>query len=79
MRIRVLYFAQLQEEARRGEESIETDAATPRDVWTELRARYNFSLGTHQVLPAVDEEFRDWDHPLRPGSALAFLPLPGGG
>ncbi len=79
LRIRVQYFALLREQAGRSEETLETRARTPRDLYDELRARYPFSLPPDLLRVAVNAEFGDWAQPLADGDAVVFIPPVAGG
>ena len=78
-RVRVQYFAMLREQARCSEEVVATTAATPADLYEELRRRHGFSLGAAQVKVAVDDDFAAWDAPLTDGSRVVFVPPFAGG
>ena len=78
-RVRVQYFAALREQARCGEETVGTEAATPAGLYEELRRRHAFSLAAAQLKVAVDDDFAAWDAPLADGARVAFLPPFAGG
>ena len=77
--IHILYFAQLREQSGRSEETLETDAATPRAVFDELRARYGFGLSSDNLKVAVNDRMMDWDTPLNDGDTVLFVPPVAGG
>lgn len=79
LRIRVQYFALLREQAGRGEEALETQARTPRDLYEELRARHPFTLPPELLRVAINTEFGDWAQPLADGDAVVFIPPVAGG
>jgi molybdopterin-guanine dinucleotide biosynthesis protein A len=79
LRIRVQYFALLREQAGRGDETLETRARTPRDLYEELRARHPFTLPPDLLRVAVNSEFGDWAQPLADGDAIVFIPPVAGG
>ena len=79
LRIRVQYFALLREQAGRGEETLETRARTPRELYGELRARHPFTLPPELLRVAVNAEFGDWAQPLADGDAVVFIPPVAGG
>lgn len=78
-RINVQYYALLREQAGRSSESLLTAAATPRDLYLELKARYPFSLAPEMLRVAVNSEFGDWGQPLRDGDSVVFIPPVAGG
>jgi molybdenum cofactor guanylyltransferase len=77
--IRVQYYALLREEAGKSEESVGTRAATPRELYEELQARYPFSLAVQMLKVAVNDEFSDWSQKLADGDRVVFIPPVAGG
>jgi molybdopterin-guanine dinucleotide biosynthesis protein A len=78
-RIRVQYYALLREEAGKSDEALATHAATPRDLYAELQARYPFSLAPQMLKVAVNDEFGDWSQALADGDRVVFIPPVAGG
>jgi molybdopterin converting factor small subunit len=79
MQLKIHYYAILREQAGRSEETIETLATTPADVFLQLHSRYGFTLDREQLKVAVNSEFSDWTRTLRSGDALVFIPPVAGG
>ena len=79
LKINVQYFALLREQAGRSSESLITAAATPRELYQELRQRYPFSLAPEMLRVAVNSEFGDWSQPLQEGDSVVFIPPVAGG
>jgi molybdenum cofactor guanylyltransferase len=77
--IRVQYYALLREQAGRSDETLTTRARTPRDLYSELSARYPFTLPADLLRVAINAEFGDWTQPLKPGDAVVFIPPVAGG
>jgi len=77
--VRIQYFALLREQAGRSEETVQTEAATPADLFSELTARYGFTLTRDQLKVAVNSEFADWSRRLCAGDAVVFIPPVAGG
>jgi molybdopterin-guanine dinucleotide biosynthesis protein A len=77
--IRVQYYALLREEAGRSEEAVATCAATPRELFEELKARHPFSLPPAMLRVAVNDEFGDWSQSLADGDRVVFIPPVAGG
>ena len=69
----------MREQAGRSEETIETSALTPADLYSELTARYGFTLTRDQLKVAVNSEFSDWSRRLDAGDAVVFIPPVAGG
>jgi molybdenum cofactor guanylyltransferase len=79
MQLKVQYYALMREQAGRSEETVETRAATPGDLYSELQARYGFTLSREQLKVAVNSEFAPWSRPLAAGDAVVFIPPVAGG
>ncbi len=78
-RVSVQYFALLREQAGRSEETLETAALTAGALYAELAARHHFSLPERALKVAVNDDFSPWDHPLREGDRVVFIPPVAGG
>jgi molybdenum cofactor guanylyltransferase len=79
MQLKIQYYALMREQAGRSEETLETSAATPADLYTELAARYGFTLSLEQLKVAVNSEFSDWSRKLAANDAVVFIPPVAGG
>jgi len=79
MRLKIQYFALMREQAGRSEETLVTSAATPADLYSELKARYGFTLPREQLKVAVNSEFSAWSRRLAAGDAVVFIPPVAGG
>lgn len=79
MQLKIQYYALMREQAGRSEETLETLAATPADLYTELAARYRFTLSREQLKVAVNSEFSDWSRKLAANDAVVFIPPVAGG
>ncbi|MEO7209104.1 MAG: NTP transferase domain-containing protein [Steroidobacteraceae bacterium] len=79
MQLKIHYYALMREQAGRSEETLETSAATPADLYTELAARYAFTLSREQLKVAVNSEFSDWSRKLAADDAVVFIPPVAGG
>jgi molybdopterin converting factor subunit 1 len=77
--LHVRYFAVLREQAGRSAEQLETQAATPRELYDELRRRRGLTLAPEFLRVAVNDEFGDWRSPLADGDTVVFLPPVAGG
>jgi molybdopterin synthase sulfur carrier subunit len=75
----VSYFGLLAERRGLSEESLESDAVTPRALYQEIDARHRLGLTVSDMRAAVNDEFVSWDHPLAAGDRVAFLPPMSGG
>jgi molybdopterin converting factor subunit 1 len=77
--VHIQYFAVLREQAGRTAESLSTQAATPGDLYDELRERLGLGLPRSMLRVAVNEEFVDWERPLEDGDRVVFIPPVAGG
>ncbi len=77
--LRIQYYAILREQAGRSEETVDTTAATPAELYDELRQRHSFQLTSAQLKVALNSEFSDWHTPLRHGDTVVFIPPVAGG
>lgn len=77
--VTVSWYGPLAERCGTGE--VLADApATPAALWTRLAARHGLPAAVElAVAVAVGDELVGWDHPLRDGDAIAFLPPVAGG
>ena len=78
MRVRVDYFAVLRDRAGRTHETLETGAATPRELYRELASRRDLPAETGLKV-AVNDQFRAWESPLADGDRVVFIPPVAGG
>jgi molybdopterin-guanine dinucleotide biosynthesis protein A len=77
--VRVQYYAILREQAGRNDETLDTSAATPAELYAELRQRHPFHLTPEQLKVALNSEFGDWQTPLKHGDTVVFIPPVAGG
>jgi molybdopterin-guanine dinucleotide biosynthesis protein A len=79
MQLKIQYYALMREQAGRSEETVETKAGNPADLYAELVARYGFTLPREHLKVAVNSEFSDWSRKLAAGDAVVFIPPVAGG
>ena len=77
--VRIQYYAILREQAGRSEETLDTSASTPAELYAELRQRHPFQLTSAQLKVALNSEFSDWQTPLKHGDTVVFIPPVAGG
>ena len=77
--VRIQYFAILREQRGLSDETLETPASTPAELYEELRARHPFTLPANRVRAAVNDAFVDSSAPLRDGDRIVFIPPVAGG
>lgn len=79
MQLKIQYYALMREQAGRSDETLETAASTPADLYSELKARYGFTLSPEQLKVAVNSEFASWSRKLAAGDSVVFIPPVAGG
>ena len=77
--LHVQYYALLREQAGRSAESLQSTAASARELYAELAGRRGLTLLPAQLRVAVNEEFAEWERPLAADDRVAFLPPVAGG
>jgi len=77
--VHILYFASLREERGISEESLQTTAGTPLQLYQELRKCHGFTLEPRNLKIAINDEFQNWDTALNDRDQVAFLPPVAGG
>jgi molybdopterin converting factor subunit 1 len=77
--VRVQYYAILREQAGRSDETLDTSASTPAELYAELRKRHPFQLTAEQLQVALNADFSDWQTPLKHGDTVVFIPPVAGG
>lgn len=78
-KLQITYFAILREERGTSIEDLATTATTPRELYSELRLRHQFSLPLERLRVALNGEFASWDAPLSDGTKVALIPPVAGG
>jgi molybdopterin-guanine dinucleotide biosynthesis protein A len=77
--LKVQYYALLREQAGRRDDTVETQARNPRELYEELRKRRGLSLSPDMLRVAVNSEFGSWTQPLQDGDTVVFIPPVAGG
>lgn len=77
--IHVRYFALLREQSGKDEETLRTGAQTAGDLYARLQKVYRFTLPEQSLRVSINEEFSDWQTPLKSGDRVVFLPPVSGG
>ena len=77
--VTIRYFALVG--ARRGTqtEAYTTAAGTARELLHEIQANGRFPLTTNIVKAAINDEFVEWDAPIKDGDQITLLPPFSGG
>jgi molybdopterin synthase sulfur carrier subunit len=79
VKVKLLYFASLADRAGRSEETRETAATNPRDLYAEVSRAHAFALAPDRVRVAINGALTDWERALADGDEVVFLPPVSGG
>lgn len=78
-KVTVRYFALVGERRGTQTEAYETEADTARQLLHELEANKAIPLTTNIVKAAINDQFVDWDTPIKDGDQITLLsPFAGG-
>lgn len=77
--IRIQYYALLREERGLSDETLMTEAITPRELYAWLKAQHGFSLSSDRLRVAVNNSFSEWEQPLQTNDTVVFIPPVAGG
>ncbi len=79
MNITLRYFASLADRAGRSEETRDSGARTPRELYAEVAAAHAFAFAPERIRVAVNGALVGWDHALADRDEVVFLPPVSGG
>jgi len=79
MKIHIQYFAMLAEKRGLSDEQLTVEATNLATLYDTLAALHGFPLSRSAIRPAVNDAFCAWDHPLRDGDRVVFVPPVSGG
>jgi molybdopterin synthase sulfur carrier subunit len=77
--IEITYYAALREESGQSNETLETCAETPRELYEILSDRHELEMPEGSLRVAVNDTFKNWDTPLDDGDEVVFIPPVSGG
>jgi molybdopterin converting factor subunit 1 len=78
-KVHIQYFAILREQRGVSEETFDSAAVTPKQLYEQLRTRHHFTLPADRIRAAVNDEFVPPTTPLRDGDRVVFIPPVAGG
>ena len=78
-KIHIQYYALLREERGLTEEIVETSSSTVKDLYQELKSKFNFRLSVDILKVAVNNEFASWETQLKNNDQVVFIPPVAGG
>lgn len=73
------YFGLFRERRGLDDETVTHNANTARELYESLAAEHSFGMPCHDLRAAVNDEMVSWDHALKDGDDVAFLPPMSGG
>jgi len=77
--VKVEYFAVLREQRSLSDEMISTAAATPAELYEELKSAHSFTLPLTALRCAINDEFASMEQRMEEGDVVAFIaPVAGG-
>ena len=79
MQIKVRYFAAFREATGTESETVQSNAATPAELFTECGSRHESLQKYSTSLVAINDEMSDWTTPLDEGDEVLFFPPVAGG
>jgi molybdopterin converting factor subunit 1 len=81
MQVTVCYFAVLKDKTGCSEEQVNLtdDVRTAADLYLLLSHKYSFPLALTDLRVAIDDDFTTFEHSLRGGERVVFIPPVAGG
>jgi len=79
MQIKVRYFAAFREATGTESETVQSNAATPAELFNECGSRYESLQKYSTSLVAINDEMSDWTTALKHGDEVLFFPPVAGG
>ena len=73
-KISVQYFAVLKDLTGKTEEGIATSALIASELFKEIGARHHLTMPINLLRVAVNDDFCEWDYPLKDGDKIVFIP-----
>ncbi len=75
----VQYFAILKDQAKTSQETVDSNASSPEELYADLKLRHRFTLGQESLKVAINDEFAAWNSALSDGDTIVFIPPVAGG
>lgn len=79
MRLSIQYYALLKDERGLDAETVDCDAANPRELYAWLQSQHGLTLPNEALKVAINDHFSDWDQALSEGDNIVFIPPVAGG
>jgi molybdopterin synthase sulfur carrier subunit len=77
--VHVEYYAALREQRGVPAEYVSCDAATVHDLYERLSAQHGLRFTPRNLRVAVNDAFVEWNHTLKDGDRVVFIPPVAGG
>lgn len=77
--LKIQYFAGLRQERGLSEETLQTQAENPAQLFQELVERHGISFPAEHLKVAINDEFSTWEALLSDGDSVVFIPPVAGG
>lgn len=78
-KVHVIYYALLRQERGMAEETVDSQAASARELFQELKSRHAFKLSETHIKVAINSKMASWDSPFESGDTILFIPPVAGG
>ncbi len=78
-KVHVIYYALLRQERGMAEETVDSHAASARELFHELKTLHGFKLSETHVKVAINSKMASWDTPFESGDTVLFIPPVAGG
>ncbi|MBT6325393.1 MAG: MoaD/ThiS family protein [Bdellovibrionales bacterium] len=79
MKVNIMYFAAMREQAGKSEEIAETNAITPDQLFDEVYKKYNFSISKKNLKVAINDNYSSFQTKLSENDTVVFIPPVAGG
>lgn len=77
--LKIGYYALLREQRGLSEETLDSAASTPAELYAALKQAHGFSLESSQLKVVINDAFKPWDTPLHANDNVVFIPPVAGG
>lgn len=78
-KINIHYYAVLRENRGLNQESVRTSAKNAKELYNELKSKYNFPFNTSLLKVAINNAFAPWETELKDDDMVIFIPPVAGG
>ena len=77
--VHIRYYALLKEKCGSDEETVTTSAASLKDLYAEISARYQLTFPIKLLKVALNDQFCEWKTPIKNNDRIVFIPPVAGG